>query len=517
MADNDFLDDDLSLAVGRTPEQQYGKSKVETIGQIKALSESAGKPVGSKEIAMVLKSLSNTIVNRVNQMSLETTKQFLPITSSIQQVNDLMKSSKEEDQERAFELIDKLQSRLGIDLGKYSSEIGTAVEKLYTMNSQRKEDKADLKRIHTEKLEQLKTEREILRERGVNTIINEKELKLELRTKQQERQELKEIRIQEKELKSRQKDLQFEKKQIQKADEVDADRAERFIADQENFTKDQLKLEERKEVAGIQPGNSAQGFLSSTFGAAGGELKNFGLELKQIGQSLTDTFKDLPDLLGGFTKGIGTALKNFKLLTLAMLPAILSFLVLAAPFIAIGVAIGVLLYNLKAIIDWFRESALGKLLGLGKGDTKKEEQDKKDGTGKYQSLDEDFGSAFEDNEASEKKTTSKNIQKNSYRRMASPFTEQSDNAIIPNNNVMPMTTDYYEEKRAQMRARGQVPRGELNKMSTDLATAQTKGANTNNVIAPSNNIINTNTTNQSMGLVTNNIDPTFLNLNRALV
>ena len=464
MVDNDFLDDDLSLAVGRTPEQQYGESKVKSISQIKALSESAGKPVGSKEIAMVLKSLSNTIVGRVNQLSLETTKQFLPITSSIQQVNDLMKSSKEEDQEKAFELIDKLQSRLGIDLGKYSKEIGTAVEKLYTMNTQRKEDKADAKRIHTEKVEQLKSEREILRERGINTVINEKEYKLEIRTKQQEKQELKEIKAQEREQQSRQKDLQFEAKQIQKADEVDANRAERFIEDQKTFTTDQLKLEDRKEAAGIQPGERAQGFLSQTFGSAGGELKNFAGELKQIGKSLTDTFKDLPDLLAGFTKGIGTALKSFKGLVLAMLPVILSFLVMAAPFIAIGVAIGVLLYNLKAIINWFRESALGKLLGLDKGSKKREETDKKEGKGKYQSLDGemDFG-----------------------------------------------------DERAAMIARGQIPRGELSKMSTDLATAQNKGANTNNVIAPSNNIINTNTTNQSMGLVTNNIDPTFLNLNRA--
>ena len=511
--DDDFSDDDGKFAVRKTPEQR----KSESISQIKALSESAGKPVGSKEIAMVLKSLSNTIVGRVNQLSLETTKQFLPITSSIQQVNDLMKSSKEEDQEKAFELIDKLQSRLGIDLGKYSKEIGTAVEKLYTMNTQRKEDKADAKRIHTEKVEQLKSEREILRERGINTVINEKEYKLEIRTKQQERQELKEIKAQEREQQSRQKDLQFEAKQIQKADEVDANRAERFIADQENLTKDQLKLEDRKEAAGIQPGERAQGFLSQTFGSAGGELKNFAGELKQIGKSLTDTFKDLPDLLAGFTKGIGTALKSFKGLVLAMLPVILSFLVMAAPFIAIGIAIGVLLYNLKAIINWFRESALGKLLGLDKGSKEREETDKKEGTGKYQSLEGemDFGDVTP--QSYEKDSTSvRPKERPRSNTINSPFTDEAErNIIIPDGKVLPGNEYDPANKRAAMIARGQIPRGELSKMSTDLATAQNKGANTNNVIAPSNNIINTNTTNQSMGLVTNNIDPTFLNLNRA--
>ena len=406
---------------------------------------------------------------------------------------------------------------MGIDLGKYSKEIGTAVEKLYTMNTQRKEDKADAKRIHTEKVEQLKSEREILRERGINTVINEKEYKLEIRTKQQEKQELKEIKAQERELQSRQKDLQFEAKQIQKADEVDANRAERFIADQENLTKDQLKLEDRKEAAGIQPGERAQGFLSQTFGTAGGELKNFAGELKQIGKSLTDTFKDLPDLLAGFTKGIGTALKSFKGLVLTMAPVILSFLVMAAPFIAIGVAIGVLLYNLKAIINWFRESALGKLLGLDKGSKEREEKDKKEGTGKYQGLEDemDFGDVTP--QSYEKDSTSvRPKERPRSNTINSPFTDEAErNIIIPDGKVLPGNEYDPANKRAAMIARGQIPRGELSKMSTDLATAQNKGANTNNVIAPSNNIINTNTTNQSMGLVTNNIDPTFLNLNRA--
>ena len=88
---------------------------------------------------------------RINQMAVTTTKQFLPIDSQIKQVNDLLSSNYEGDIDKGFELIDRLQSRLGVDLGKYSKEIGDSVQKLYDMNRQRKEDKAEAERIRVEK------------------------------------------------------------------------------------------------------------------------------------------------------------------------------------------------------------------------------------------------------------------------------------------------------------------------------------------------------------------------------
>jgi len=495
------------------------KEKAQTIGQIKRIADVQGKAATSTEIASAINSISQTVVQRVNQMSLETTKSFLPITSQLRQVQDLLQSNKTDDQDRAFELIDRMQERLGLDLSKYSKNIGDAVKKLYDMNSQRKQDQQQAKQIHTEKIEELKQEREILRERGINTYVNEENYRLELKTKQQEKQERIEIIQKEKELQQREKDLKFEAKQIQSAESIDLDRQERFLADQENLTKDQLELQDRKEAAGMKPDERAQGYLSQTFGAAFGEIKNFGMELKQIGKSVKDTFGAIPDLIGNFAKGIGTLITRFKTIALAMLPAIFGFLVLAAPFIAIGVAIGVLLYNLKAIINWFRESALGKLLGLDKNSKKREEEDKQKGTGKYQSLDEGTydvmgGMDGQNNEGPtpsekiENQTLARNKFKQDEAYTVSPFTDEAErNIILPDSRVKTPA-----EKRADMRARGEIPRGDLGPLSD--APGKTS---TNNVIAPSNNVITTNTTNQSMGLMTNNFDPTFLNLNKVSV
>ena len=176
------------------------RDKAKSVANIKSIATTqGGAPLTTKNIASVIGQVATTVTNRINQMAVNTTKQFLPIDSQIKQVNDLLSSNYEGDIDKGFELIDRLQSRLGVDLGKYSKEIGDSVQKLYDMNRQRKEDKAEAERIRVEKTQELTKERDILRERGINTYVNEKTLKLEIKSKKEERIELK--RIQEEERK----------------------------------------------------------------------------------------------------------------------------------------------------------------------------------------------------------------------------------------------------------------------------------------------------------------------------
>lgn len=497
------------------------QERKEVVTSIRNIAKVQGQRVTSREIASSINAIAKTVVQRVNQMSLETTKGFLPIQSQLRDVQQLLQSSRTDDQERAFELIDRMQERLGVDLSKYSKDIGDAVKKLYDMNQQRKEDKAQAQQIHTQKVEELKQEREILRERGINTYINEENYKLELRTKEQEKQERLEIISKEKELKQRERQLSIEAKDIQRAETIDLDRQERFLAEQENLTKDQLELQDRKEAAGMGPNERAQGFLSQTFGAAFGEMKNFGMELKQIGKSVKDTFADIPDLIGNFAKGVGTLITRFKLIAVAMIPAILGFLALAAPFIAIAVAIGLLLYNLDKIINWFKNSALGRLLGLDDGAKEREEKDKQEGTGKYQSLDEGTYDVMDGQDTG-------NMSTRSPKDPIAPFYDKNSGQIIQPDNpnydeirrkafpdlykIQPMSgkTGTLDEMKKNQ---GDISPDKIGPLPTeDYAKAPT-----NNVIAPNNNVITTNTTNQSMGIIPQNIDNTFLNLNKVLV
>ena len=149
------------------------RDKAQSVSNIKRIStEQSGKPLTTSNITSALSAIATTVTNRINQMSVNTTKQFLPIDSQLKQVNDLLASNREGDIDKGFEMIDKLQSRLGVDLSKYSKEIGDAVQKLYDMNRQRKEDKAEANRIQKEKTEELTIERDILREQCINTYFN---------------------------------------------------------------------------------------------------------------------------------------------------------------------------------------------------------------------------------------------------------------------------------------------------------------------------------------------------------
>jgi hypothetical protein len=411
-------------------------------------------------------------------------------------------------------LIEKLE-KVGVDINKFGEKTAKEIQKLFILNANRKENNAEEKRIKEEKITELKQEREILKERGINTYINEENFKLEIKTKQQEKLERIEIIRKEKELQQRERGLKLEAKQIQSAESIDLDRQERFIADQENLTKDQLQLQKQKEAAGMRPDESAQGFLSQTFGAAFSEIKNFGGDLKAIGKSVKDTFGELPDMIGGLVRGFGTLLTRVKLIAVAMLPAIMGFLMLAAPFIAVAVAVGLLLFNLNKIINWFRESALGRLLGLDKESKEKKQNEE---LSKRQNLEK--GSNDVMNGMDEQMSTGTVQPQPQIRNdltqnkdYISPFTDEAEkNIIIPDSLVMP-TIKTPAEKRAEMRARGQIPRGDLGPLDNEGGM---KGS-TNNVIAPSNNVITTNTTNQSMGILPNNFDPTFLNLNKVSV
>jgi hypothetical protein len=115
-----------------------------------------------------------------------------------------------------------------------------------------------------------------------------------------------------------------------------------------------------------------------------------------VGKFLPDSFKKgfgniMKPIVGGlksFGKAIGMAGKEVLKFVGKILLAMLPFAIVIA--LVIG-AIYLLKKAFTALTDWFRESALGKLLGLDKESTDKAEvKDKKEGTGKYQGFDDEM-------------------------------------------------------------------------------------------------------------------------------
>jgi hypothetical protein len=288
------------------------REKAQSVSNIKRIStEQGGKPLTTTNIASALSSIATTVTNRINQMAANTTKQFLPIDSQLKQVNDLLASNREGDIDKGFEMIDRLQSRLGVDLGKYSKDIGDAVNKLYDMNRQRKEDKAEANRIQKEKTEELTIERDILREQGINTYVNEKTLKLEIKSKKEEKAEMKRLQKEEQRLQDEQKRILGETKDLKKLDPNDAKRQDkemRILADSDNLFRDRKKFEEDKEKANVQPGQRMSGMIDQTVGEAFRQIKSLGSEIVQLGGDLLKGFGKLAGVVGkvalGFSSGL---------------------------------------------------------------------------------------------------------------------------------------------------------------------------------------------------------------------
>ena len=519
----DFIDDSDKLALGSNfvkkidkmqakeetiqedvaeVKQTLPKYNVEVTQAIKQVAESQKQNISSQQIVELGKSILQAVTGKVTSLTQATVKEFLPIESELKQVVQLLQSNKEEDNEQAFKTIDTLQNKLGIDLKSFSKDLGDGIDKLFEMAEKKKNEKEERKRVHEEKVSELIKERDILRERGINTYVDEKNMKLEIRTFEQEKLEKKSILKQEKELQFREKELAKELKLAKKGKDIDLDRQERIIADQENLTKDQKILSERKEKAGMKPDEKVQGPLSQTVGAAIDQFKLFGQELGQMGKGIKQS---LGGLISGFKdlgKGVLTQAKNFGMLAMATIGVIIEFFILALPVIAVIAGI----IALVAAVAW----AADKLSNLNpKNWFKKKKEGETDISNKNE-------------EENQLQTSKKGLEKDavddySNESIAKQIGAKSQPA---GPNILPSTPGATDNEQLMMPRQSILQRqiapitgGELNRMSVENIAGKDKSSNNSNVVvAPSNQVVNQN----SQTIVTmepGNFDRSFINLN----
>jgi len=512
----DFIDDSDKLALGSNfvkkidkmqakeeaiqkdvvqVKQTLPKYNVEVTQAIKQVAESQKQNISSQQIVELGKSILQAVTGKVTNLTQATVKEFLPIESELKKVAELLQSNKEEDNEQAFKTIDTLQNKLGIDLKSFSKDLGDGIDKLFEMAEKKKNEKEERKKIHEEKVSELTKERDILRERGINTYVDEKNMKLEIRTFEQEKLEKKSILKQEKELQFREKELAKELKLAKKGKDIDLDRQERIIADQENLTKDQKILSERKEKAGMKPDEKVQGPLSQTVGAAIDQFKLFGQELGQMGKGIKQS---LGGLISGFKdlgKGVLTQAKNFGMLAMATIGVIIEFFILALPVIAVIAGI----IALVAAVSW----AADKLSNLNPKNWFK----KKEG---------DTSVAGENQKNLENQLAEKGLEKNGS------VNKQIETKSQP--NILPSTPGTTDNEQLMMPRQSILQRqttpitgGELNRLSVDNIATKEKTAG-NMVVAPTTNTQNISNNSQTvMTMEPGNFDRSFINLNSPTV
>ena len=487
-------------------EKERLRNKAQSVSNIKKIAVTqGGAPLTTKNIASVIGQVATTVTNRINQMAVTTTKQFLPIDSQIKQVNDLLSSNYEGDIDKGFELIDRLQSRLGVDLGKYSKEIGDSVQKLYDMNRQRKEDKAEAERIRVEKTQELTKERDILRERGINTYVNEKTLKLEIKSKKEERIELKRIQEEERKLKQEEKDLAKELKELKKADTIDKEDQEKILLRQENLSEKNKLLERDKERAGLKPKERVSGMLDQTVGEAFRQIKTFGKEIVQLGGDLFKGFGKLAGFVGKVALGFGKFL-----------------LVLTAIILVIGI-VGLVIYALykaiKSVIDFFADifEGISKIwpFSLLKSDDKKNKdvgdksKTKVPGEGE-KPLEKGEKGYIEEGRSVDK------VAPGSLENRSDAMADSDRAKILPINAQSMQEGDTSISNQSYLRS--STAPVNLNKMSVENQALNESKPTNNTVVAPniSNSSVNSSNT-QAMSMEPTNFDRSFINLNSVAI
>ena len=484
------------------------RDKAQSVANIKSIATTqGGAPLTTKNIASVIGQVATTVTNRINQMAVNTTKQFLPIDSQLKQVNDLISSNREGDIDKGFELIDRLQSRLGVDLGKYSKEIGDSVQKLYDMNRQRKEDKAEANRIQKEKTEELTIERDILREQGINTYVNEKTLKLEIKSKSEEKAEKKRLQKEEQRLQDEEKDILKQTKDLKKLDRSDEDRAEieeMVLARSENLSKDRKKFEEDKSKANIKPSERVSGPLDQTVGEAFRQIKGFGKEVVQLGGDLFKGFGKLAGMVGKVAMGF------FALL----LPLI--------KFVLIAIGIGVVIYTLykviKSVIDFFANifDSISKIWPFSL---------LKDNDNKNEEIGDPNKTAVPGQEDRESPEYQTDIQKRTgqsemvNRNEIDGETVGDRKAFDTGRNsdamkILPINAEGGEDRRSINQMTRNVRSQNLNQMSVENQALNESKPTNNTVVAPniSNSSVNASNT-QVSSMEPTNFDRSFINLN----
>ena len=485
------------------------RDKAQSVANIKSIATTqGGKPLTTTNIASVLGTVATSITNRINQMSLNTTKQFLPIDSQIKQVNDLISSNYEGDIDKGFELIDRLQSRLGVDLGKYSKEIGDSVQKLYDMNRQRKEDKAEAERIRVEKTQELTKERDILRERGINTYVNEKTLKLEIKSKKEEKIELKRLQEEERKLKQEEKDLAKELKELKKADTIDKEDQEKILLRQENLSEKNKLLERDKEKAGLKPKERVSGPLDQTVGEAFRQIKGFGKEIGQLGGDLFKGFGKLAGMVGRVAMGF-----------LALLKPLIPFIIIA---VMIGVVIYALYKAIKAVIDFFANifdsiSKIWPFSLLKDNDNKNEEIGDPNKTavpGQEDKQSPQYETDIQKRTGQSQIVTRNEIDGETVADRKAFDTGRDSDAM----KILPINAEGGEDRRSISQMTKNVRSQNLNQMSVENQALNESKPTNNTVVAPniSNSSVNSSNT-QAMSMEPTNFDRSFINLNSVAI
>ena len=466
--------------------------KLPQLTAIKKSSEAGGNALTSQQAFGLMDSIRTNVIDQTNKVKTQVMSLFAPLDVEIKQTIDLLTSNQEVNQDKALDRIEKLRKGMNIDFEKVAEAMGANVRELIAQRQFMKEHNREQEEIENNKKENSLKIRDELRERGINTYLDKQTNTLKVMTLKDEKAFKNQIISDEKRLKQLEKEYLSETKEIQKNGYKNEDQKK------ENNNKAllildlQKDIDKKKEEANIKPKENVRGFFADTFGQAGNILKTTFQEIGQMGSFLMKGFKNLPNTIGSFAKGLGKAALGIGIF------AIKAMLVVAAILLFVYI-IYKIIGAIKKVINFIKN--------LNPFRSKKDkEADKAEGaTDGVTPADAPKSPDVGNNSST---STDKSITNNINNTNTSNTAEENKN-ISEGNRITPPGIVPIRPTRIQP-----IPRRQenVNQMSSELASS--KGAITNQVIAPvsNNNVTNSNTT-QSISMVPVNQDRSFINLN----
>jgi hypothetical protein len=489
-------DDDESAVQQFKSEQAVEKQKSEFL---QSLKEIGGEKLSQTQIAESLSSLEKTIAQSIDLSVKASVAAIAPdINKDILQVGELLKSMEDKDKEKALDIIEDLQKKLGIDLRNFSSTLSNSIDKLSSIMEKRKAER--------EKREvELETEQEILKEKGIYTKIVDnqitKERELKILTNNETKKEFKRIREEEIRIIEDKKRLDKEQKQLQKGETIQSkdnkrliDLRNEIIKREEKLNKDKtsLSFNERKPT-GIRGGLQATGeFLK---GERGPELlRGPMMTFTQTLMAPIEAFKQLSSTIKGVGQVFGGLLKGARLLTMGFFGLLVPML----PYILAAAGLAAVIFGLFKAFKF-----VAKIFGFG-GEENKDLKGAEEG----QPSSDMAGGEFDDTKGN---LVTKQVEGTTGQASEISSEMPSEEKIRPTTDRP--TGDMFTMKRKAPTAIS--PLEEFTDLSKDYAMSKevsNKPPITFNNVQPMNNI--TSSSNETiMPITPMNDDPTFMNLN----
>lgn len=497
--------------------QTLPKYNLEVVQGIKKLAESQNKNIGTKEIVDLGKSMLKAVTGEINNITQVAFKEFLPIESELKNIISLLQSNDDENKDKGMERIEAIKS-VGIDIKSFSEELSSSIDRLSELYNKNKIDKENKKK-------ELLIERDILRERGINTYVNEKNQTLEIKTFEQERIEKLQIIEEEKRLQSVEKQLNREIKQAKSTEFINNTTRDKLIEKEKKLTEDQKKLLDKKEKAGMTSGKDMeQGPFAQTLGAAYNQFRLMGKEIFGFGKSIMGLGKSAFGFIGNIGssfKGLSTSLSSFTKSTESSGKSLALFgNIMKVTIIPILVFLGSIIMTFISTIMSGISSILGIIGRIGGGIGNMLFGGAKAAAGAAGAGTAVAGGVAAGGAAATVAATG--IAKTEEgKKLANQVNEETQQTGFSMTGAMdgdlamgtllanPETIKPLADKKGLPKAKQNV---DLNKLSVDNMSNKEAGDNNNVVVAP-NNIVNNSNQSTVMGMPPINQDRSFINLN----